>query len=199
MIYDNPHELVKHAAKIARHYPYFAVGTIPEEKPRETVDAKLSALYLTELTRAERQRRRRRGASNATYLRCLDTWALLVTRGTGTIWQAELLRSLQETPLTVFGYSLRLRSRGGGTFEVEVRISSPVWNGLRELILHNALRASESSVEALFVREVGNYTLTPFRGSTGQLRALFDEINRRRTSAGLKRISKSVLRVGVKR
>jgi hypothetical protein len=193
MIYEEAGALIKHVTRIAVHYPYFATGTIPAGKDKQAVDEKLIELYQTELDRVERQKRRRNGLSNARYLRCRHTWVLLVTKGMGSIWDAEPLKDMRETELIAFDYSIKLLSRSGKRYDVQTKISNEVWEEHERLILANALRRSTSSLEAFFVLRAGNYTRTPFRGSMGQITRLFDEINRRRKSAGLELLSRLVL------
>ena len=70
MEFETPAELIRNVVKVARAYPYQVSGTIPERKDPTAVDHKLTELYETELTKAERLKRRRRGWANVLYYRC---------------------------------------------------------------------------------------------------------------------------------
>ena len=180
--------LISHVVKVARHYPFHFTGEIPPHKNPESVDTKLKELYQTELTRAERQRRRRQELSNSQYLRCGQQWVLLATPGTGFIWESEPLRDMRKVPLVLFGHSIKLCARTGGAHSVLVKVEGRAWEKTRSKLLNAALTPSPYLLRAKVQSTLEELEVLPYAGTLQQQRSLQSAINARRRAAGLKRL-----------
>lgn len=157
----------------ARDYFFWSVFTIPERKDVHDVDAKI-------LQRYPLRNRQRLGVqqplSKCRYLR-FERWGiLLATHGASPFFAQELYRDCRQTPIELFGYSVRYRLRKG-KLVLCVELNATL---LEDLTEH--LEAISPQMHASLLRA---YPVMPFGGVKRQLFGLLDRLNQLRSAQGL--------------
>jgi hypothetical protein len=170
------------AVRLIRNgYVFYVLGEIPKDKAPEGVDAKFVERYQVDDSKWAQSRRMRRGEAKVRYLRFGRRFVLVATHGLHRFFDDEktVIKDVRESPLNVFGYSIRSREKRG-MFLISVRLSFEKLISLRSSILLKAF-ASEIRIQTAVQSE----RLLFFSGVKRQLFRIVRELNEARIKAGL--------------
>jgi hypothetical protein len=125
---------------IANGYWFYVVGTVPQDKNAESIDAKLVSRYGVAISKWSRYRRKQAGQANVQYIRHGKTFVLLATRGEHRFFEDEHvnIRDCRRVPIKVFGYAISYR-RG----HVCVRVEQGEFKRMKAAIIEKANRGWE--------------------------------------------------------
>ena len=173
---------------VANGYVFYVVGTVPERKDAQVVDAKLIARYGIDCSKFVRARRKAAGKANLHYLRYLRTFVLLATHGEHEFFveEAGQIRDVRREPLKVEGYSIAVR---GG--RVSVRIERSEYLGLKAYFRGLAVRRPAAAI----ADELASLPYEPYAPIRRQMLGLLGAVNRARRLAGLDDVPLSCLRL----
>lgn len=173
---------------VGRGYWFYVLGTVPAGKEPARVDAKLTALYHTDLSKWARLRRKRAGLANVSYLRFGRTFVLVATHGLGEFFEAEagVIRDARREPIKVGGYAVGFK---GG--HVSVRIDLTRYREVKAHLLDVACRRTAADLAGEFTRCV---PFEPYAGVRSQAACLLRAVNRVRAAAGLDPVPRTCLR-----
>ncbi len=177
------------------HY-FYVTGTIPERKDPSAIDAKLVDLYDIAKPKWARARRRLASRSGMHYLRLGRFFVLLATHGEHAFF-ADHQRNIQDVrrvALHVGGYAIRYTySQAEKRWKVFVRLDRETYRNVKAQMLELARQARCRPAEVL-EREFANLPWQPYEPVRKQLLAILHTVNRRRSQAGLEKVSPSCVR-----
>src|SRR5262249_18577125 len=100
---------------IAKGYRYYFVGTVKPYEDPHRIDARLLDYYAADLTKGQREVRKRKKLANFRYLRWNDWYIVRATEGSATkFWHedASRIRDVRTVPIRFKGYSISFRPGG---------------------------------------------------------------------------------------
>lgn len=120
-----------------RGYRFYSTFVIPDGKDVVAVDAKLTLLHQTHLSKERQYRRSKAGYAKVKYVRCGRLCLLIATKGTSTFFEREAWADLRERSLAVGGYAISVHRESE---KVSVRLHRETVNRLKRFCLEWATK-----------------------------------------------------------
>jgi hypothetical protein len=160
-------------------YTRYAFRTIPDGKNLYEIDAKIMKVYGCTFSRALRHHRRRKGLASVVYIRFKNRFILVASEGSNEAFDKIDSLDFHATPLHVDGYTIGVKRNKSC-----VMIKPSRFKLLRKKLLAIALH-NENKVLGRF-KDISPFS---FPEIIRQKRKLLLEVNKKRHTAGLSRIS----------
>lgn len=161
-------------------YYFYSFGRIPESKDPEFVDRKLIQKHDIRLCRAKRKQRRVEELANVIYLRHQHQFVLMCDEGKHeSFFDQEQVFDCRERPILVSTYTVGVKQN-----RPHIQVISRRMNAIRQAALNIAL-APREEIQELFNRN----HLHDFSGVVAQKKKICQAVSKKRTAAGLSKIS----------
>ena len=169
-------------------YHFYVSGFIPSGKDPFLVDAKLSTLYETNLSKDARYYRKSKNRSTIQYIRYNDLFWLLARKGEHDFFQKEQqsIKDARLSPIIVDKYSINFQKSG----KVTAKFSNSAYKALKGKLEFMATRQSKQKIE----NYIFYFPIQPYAGVRLQLKNILKDVNRLRKSAHKEKISTQCIR-----
>ena len=144
-VVDTSAELIRRLTRyyLTEGYWYFVKGRIPDRKPLDQVDIKLSQKYQTALSKWQRHRRKAKGLANVQYLRYDRDFVLIATEGEHPLFFSDRsVKDARKHPIEIWYYWIRVRS----SRRYEVIVAPWAYHVVKDKVLR---LAKEGNVDAI--------------------------------------------------